>query len=380
MSGGFPYRVLRRHLEHGEAVALATIVEAKGSVPREVGAQMIIHPLSQHVGTIGGGCGEAETIRVGLDVITTGRPEVVTVDLTEPISMEATGVCGGKYWVFVEPWRPGEEAEQLLRTWEEAVEAHRPVARVVVVRAEGQWAAVLGAQALVGPEGPLVGALPLPNWEEEVLPAALQALAQGKHTILKYRLEGGPVHVFVEVHRPPPRLVIVGAGHIAVPLAQIAHINGYRVHVVDDRPSLVTRDRFPTAAGLHVGPLPEVLREVDVDEDTCVVLVTRGHQLDVACLLELLDKPWAYLGMIGSRRRVRAVFELLQREKGVSADALRRVHAPIGLDIGAETPAEIATAIMAEIILTRRGGTGRPLCLVKGAFRKDPSPSLLPTP
>lgn len=360
-------------------MALATIVEVKGSVPREVGAQMIVHPLSQHVGTIGGGCGEAETIRVGLDVIATGRPEMVTVDLTEPISMEATGVCGGKYWVFVESWRPGEAAERFLRAWEEAVRAHRPVARVVVVRAEGRWTSALGAQALVGPEGVLAGTLPLPDWEQRVLPAALEALSRGKHTLLKYRLEGDQVHIFVEVHRPPPKLVIVGAGHIAVPLARIAAVNDYRVHVVDDRPSLVTRERFPEAEDLHVGPLPDVLRDVPVDEDTFIVLVTRGHQLDVACLLELLDKPWAYLGMIGSRRRVRAVFELLQREKGVPAEALARVHAPIGLDIGAETPAEIATAIMAEIILVRRGGTGRPLREVKGAFRKTADRSLMPT-
>ncbi len=373
------YERLRAFLERGEPVALATIVEVKGSVPRGVGTQMIVHPLSQHVGTVGGGCGEAETIRAGLDVIHTGRPTEVRVDLTEPISLEASGVCGGIYRVYIEPWSPTPENLALLQAWEEAIVRQRAIARLLIIHATGAYAQAHGARALVDTSGLVAGTLPLADLRPRVLADAQHALAEGRHRLLTYTTAAGDVHVFVEVHRPPPRLVIVGAGHIAVPLARMAHIHGFRVWVIDDRPSLATRKRFPEAAEIRVGPVETLVRDLETDEDTYIVLVTRGHQMDVACLIHLIDRPWAYLGMIGSRRRVRAVFQLLQEEKGIPAERLARVHAPIGLDIGAETPAEIATAILAEITLVRRGGSGRPLRDLKGAFARRsagaPSPA-----
>ncbi len=361
------YPQLRELLQQGQRVALATIVEARGSTPREVGTQMIVHPLSLHVGTVGGGCGEADVIRTGLDVIATNKPETVVIDLTEPITLEATGVCGGIYRVFVEPWSP--EDVPLLVAWEEATRRGEPVARLVVTHASGQWAHMVGQRALVDAQGTRKGHLTVPHWPD-IMAAAQEALATGRHRLLKHRTAEGEIHVFIDVWRPPPRLIIVGAGHIAAPLASLGHLNDFQVEIVDDRPSLATQQRFPTATRIHVGPLPDIIETLPTDEETYIVLVTRGHQLDVACLLVLLDRSWAYLGMIGSQRRVRAVFQLLQAEKHVPPARLARVHAPVGLDIGAETPAEIATAIMAEIILVRKGGSGRPLRELKGPFRE----------
>ncbi|RME45994.1 MAG: hypothetical protein D6796_09600, partial [Caldilineae bacterium] len=198
-------------------------------------------------------------------------------------------------------------------------------------------------------------------------------LQQGRSRLLT--LAEGQLEIFVEVQQRPPTLLIVGAGHVAQPLAQLGKLIDFEVAVLDDRPQFANRQRFPTADQVIAAPFIEALRRWPIDSNTAIVLVTRGHQFDVACLLEVLDSPARYIGMIGSKRRVRAVFELLQRERDISPRQLARVHAPIGLDIGAETPAEIAVSIIAEIINRYRGGRAPSLA---EALRRDRRLSLHP--
>ncbi|HET6361946.1 MAG TPA: XdhC family protein [Gemmatimonadota bacterium] len=176
-----------------------------------------------------------------------------------------------------------------------------------------------------------------------------------------HSLAGG-IELYVERWVPPADLVIVGAGHVAQPLALVGSMLDFRVTVLDDRPEFATRDRFPGADRVLVADFADPLAGIEVGPRTSLVLVTRGHRHDYDCLRQLARRGVQprYLGMIGSRRRVRAAFEQLAAE-GVSADWLARVHAPLGLDIGAETPAEIAIAVAAEIVLVARGGSGRPL-------------------
>jgi xanthine dehydrogenase accessory factor len=172
----------------------------------------------------------------------------------------------------------------------------------------------------------------------------------------------GGVELYIERWEPPAELVVVGAGHVAQPLALVGSMLGLRVTVLDDRPEFATRERFPGADRVVVADFSHPLAGLEVGPRTSVVLVTRGHRHDYDCLLELARggvEP-RYVGMIGSRRRVRAAFEQLASE-GVPAEWLARIHAPLGLDIGAETPAEIAIAVAAEMILAARGGSGRPL-------------------
>lgn len=184
----------------------------------------------------------------------------------------------------------------------------------------------------------------------------LRSLDVRNGSITQVPAQQGDLDAYFEVLARAPQLIVVGAGHIAVPLVAIAAILDFSVIVVDDRPEFANSERFPNAASILVGPYRETVRDLKVDEDTYAVLVTRGHVHDQACLEELIDTPVAYIGMIGSKRRVRTVVEHL-REKGTSEGQLTRVWAPIGLDLGAQTPAEIALAIVAEIVRVRRGGT-----------------------
>jgi xanthine dehydrogenase accessory factor len=169
--------------------------------------------------------------------------------------------------------------------------------------------------------------------------------------------------VYLEAHRAPPELVIVGAGHIARPLCRIGAMLGFRVRVLDDRPAFATRERFPEADEVRRADFSNPFRDVPIGPATHLVLVTRGHKYDFEALRDVLRRPQspAYVGMVGSRRRTRAALEQLAREEGIAPERLKAVHAPVGLDVHAETPEEIAVAIAAEIVLVRRGGTGRPM-------------------
>jgi len=175
----------------------------------------------------------------------------------------------------------------------------------------------------------------------------------------------GDVELFVEIVRPVPELVIVGAGHVARPLALLAAMVGFRVTVVDDRPGFAAQERFPEATRLLTVDFDHPFRDIPLSSASHVILVTRGHRYDYACLISALRSSvsLAYVGMIGSRRRVRATYLQLV-EDGFSPQELSRIHAPIGLDIGAETPEEIAVAVVAELVLIRRGGSGRSLARV----------------
>ncbi len=162
--------------------------------------------------------------------------------------------------------------------------------------------------------------------------------------------------------RPVQELVVVGAGHIAQPMAHLGALLGFKVSVLDDRPDFATRERFPDAERLIKADFDDPFADVPLHSRSHILLVTSGHKYDYECLVRALraDPPPAYIGMIGSRRRVRATYVQLLDE-GIGRELIDRIHAPVGLDVGAETPEEIAVAVAAELVMLRRGGTGIPL-------------------
>ncbi|MFC1575881.1 XdhC family protein [Gemmatimonadota bacterium] len=174
--------------------------------------------------------------------------------------------------------------------------------------------------------------------------------------------DGEEMTVFLELHHPSDEMVLVGAGHVGQPLCTLGALLGLRVRVLDDRSEFATMERFPEAAEVRKVDFRDPFRDIPLHPWSHVVLVTRGHRYDYECLRQVLicDPLPAYIGMIGSRRRVRATFDALLAE-GFSHEILARVHAPIGLDLGAETPAEIAVSVAAEMVHLWRGGSGRPL-------------------
>lgn len=369
------YLDLAERLAAGHPVAVATLVRAWGSVPREVGAKMLVDPAGRIAGTIGGGCGEAEVWQEARDLLAAATPaRTVHVDLTEDIESDSGKVCGGRFDVLVEGLRPEVPAAQALaRSVQAGCQPGHELVLLVVLGPSGtpSWqdpGAVrpegipVGTRlALVEPGG-LVGTLGEPEADRQLRDLARQALRRQAAGVATVEVRGVPHDVFLDVLASPPELYIAGAGHIARPLTRMASLCGYQVTVVDDRPEYADRIYFPEAAAVVCRPFAEVFRELEAGPRTHVVLVTRGHKHDEECLRELIGKEPAYVGMIGSRRRTRAVFQELEAE-GVDPAWLDRVHAPIGVDLGAETPEEIAVSILAELIAVRRGGRAASLSL-----------------
>jgi xanthine dehydrogenase accessory factor len=164
------------------------------------------------------------------------------------------------------------------------------------------------------------------------------------------------LEVFFEVMPAPPKLIVVGAGHIAVPLVKIAKVLDFHVTVIDDRLLYANRERFPDADEVLVGDMAQMLKEMTITSSCYIILITRGHAYDEPCLRQIMHGDAKYIGMIGSRRRIKACFQRFRDEEKVAEEAIERIYAPIGLDIATETPAEIALSILGEVIKVRRGG------------------------
>jgi xanthine dehydrogenase accessory factor len=302
-----------------DAVVVATVISTKGSVPREVGAKMLI-TCDRCIDTIGGGAGEAKVIVQAKEVLQTGEKRRIEIDLTGSPKRQTEGVCGG--WM-----------EILLDRWQG--DAAIAIAQQIITELK------LGRSlTLVTPFG-------------DGHPYLLKEKGERKK-------EKDSV-AFIEVLEPVPILLIVGAGHVGEQLAKVAHLVGFQIAVQDDRLEWANSERYPQAAFIYSN-IEQALEAFSNHLSLHVALVTRGYRYDLDALTALLsrDLPCAYIGMIGSERRVMQVYEQTKL-MGISEDKLKSIYAPIGLDIGALNPAEIAVSIGAELIMLRRGGTGRSL-------------------
>lgn len=246
----------------------------------------------------------------------------------------------------------------------------RGEAAAVVVVIEGPDGDGTGGRLVATADG-VTGSFGQDDLDDLATGLAREALDTRERGTREVQLEGREWRLYVESHHPVPELLIVGAGHIARPLCRIGAMIGYRVTVMDDRAEFADPVWFPDASRVLVVDFADPFREVDLRPDTHIVLVTRAHKYDYDCILELLrqDVRPAYLGMIGSRRRVRAAFEALTSED-IEPERLEDVRAPIGLDIAAETPEEIAVSIAAEMIALRRGGSGAALTEEENVLRR----------
>lgn len=257
---------------------------------------------------------------------------------------------------------------QLMAELVQAQQQGAPVALATVIRARGSVPRQAGAKMLVYEDGHFSGTVGGGEMEARVLAAAQEALATGETRLVPYSLVdprrgdpgvcGGEVEVYVEPYLPPATVYVIGAGHVGRAVAGLAHWLGYRVVVTDDREELATDEHVPDADVYLPGNALAALAQQPLTGSSFVVLVTRNVLIDREILPTILGSPAPYIGLIGSRRRWEHTKELL-REDGVDEAQFARIHAPIGLELGAETPEEIAVSIMAQIIMERRGGHGR---------------------
>src|SRR5689334_3550568 len=339
-------------------VAVATLVNTRGTTPRKEGAKMLVGEGGSVLGSVTiGGCVDAQVIEQTEDVLNTNRPRLLELNLGDEEAWEIGLTCGGTIEVFVEPLT----ADLLERVRTHTAKGGRAA---IITRLDGP----VGSKILLLDDGTTAGSLGDAALDERFVEEARDAMTVGSSRTLL--AEG--TRAFVEVFTPSALLLVVGASHVSMPMVELARVLGYRTVVIDGRPRFATRERFPNVDELKIGIPSELICEYPFVPSTALVLVAHDYKYDLPVLKHALDTDVGYIGMLGSSRRGATILRHLA-EDGATPAALARVHVPIGLDLGARSAPEIALAILAEIQAVRGRGSGRPLSEAHAEKRTPPS-------
>ena len=340
---------LERELRAGRSVAYTALVETRGSTPQKAGATMLVFPDGSQSGTLGGGCVEAEVKRRAQRLIDHGQTELLTFQLDDNYGWDDGLICGGRMKMLVDPLSPRDDCRyyQILNR---QLENGSGVTEAIVIDPETVGRGSAGDRFLFDSDGKL-----LATRAKADLADAPEAVVSGIRSVSnrpRPYVERGVSYI---PHLERCRLLIVGAGHVGQKTAELATQVDFDVWVVDDREEYANNRRFPDASRLVVGPIDTALSGLEIDNRTYCLIVTRGHNHDEEALYHLAESGAAYVGMIGSRRKIKLIFEDLLAE-GISRQALERVRAPLGFDIGSQTVAEISISIVAELVAHRNLG------------------------
>ena len=345
MSDRGVYQEIVRLQQSGRRAALAVPVRLSGSVPFGHQSMLLVREDGSALGTVGGGLLEAEVLRQAPEVIATDKPRVIEFDLTQDQAAGAGMICGGRCAVLIEPIRPDRAVEVYAAAAHAEAEGRR-AALMTMLPDEGPFRKL----ALL-PDGQLFGSSEDPAPENVLFELAERCAATEQPCFVKE-----PIRVFVQPIFAVPSLYVFGAGHVAMPVAHLAGLVGFRVTVIDDRAEFADARRFPQADQLLVATVENAFDMLPIGESAYVVAITRGHVMDEEVVARALRTSARYIGMIGSKRKVAAIRQRLRR-RGFNENDLARLHAPIGVDIGAETVEEIALSIVAELVAVRRAAS-----------------------
>lgn len=345
---------LMEALQTGRPVACCRLVETRGSTPQKAGALMLVFSDGSQAGTLGGGCVEAEVKRKALAVLQDGTAEVATFQLDSDYGWDDGLICGGRMGILIEPLQTGAAPEYFQRL-SELVERGAGFTEAIVFDGAASGLVETAAYLFDEHDAPIVAM----HASIDDLPAQIVAGLRPLATRPRPYAAHGIGYLTVQ---PRCRLVIVGGGHVGQAVGRLAADLGFDIWVVDDRAEFTSAERFPFAEQRLTGDIEKVLPELKITPDTYCLIVTRGHNHDQRALYHLADRGARYVGLIGSRRKIKLIFDDLLDE-GISAEALSRVYAPLGIDIGSQTVPEIAVSICAELVSHRnRNGQvpGRP--------------------
>ncbi len=334
-------------LGRGEDLVLATILTNQGSTPRSMGAQMVIRPDGRIRGTIGGGKVEAQVIEAAGEIRAKSVAIVRDYDLTGKAGADMDLICGGRLSVLIEHLALTPAAVARYEAVVEALEAGRRALSVALLPEENSSGPL--KRFVLRPDSSLAGDI------EAAAPVAdrIASAFEQRHSAAIVDLDGR--RYLVEPVCSRGTVFIFGAGHVSLELARLTSRIEFRTVVLDDRSEFANRDRFPMADEVHVTEgVDNALQGLAIGPESYLVIVTRGHRHDKTILAQALRTPAGYIGMIGSRSKRAKVYAALLDE-GFTRESLERVHCPIGLEIGAETPEEIAVSIVAELIQARSG-------------------------
>jgi len=339
--------------QQGQRVALATVVKVYGSAPRPLGAKMAISSLGDMAGSVSGGCVEGAVFEEAQVCLKKRQPKLLSYGITDESAWSVGLACGGQIEVFIEPL--GDESgridlpeNQLFDLLAKQIRSEKYCMQITILG--GEW---VGRKLILPADGKPVGSLG--NNELDLLAAGQTTDVRQQQQSRRFELDWAAqkLDLFVDVFPPRDRMIIVGGVHIAIPLVRFAKMLGFHTTVVDARAVFGSRDRFPDADELVVAWPAEALEKMDINESTYIVVISHDDKLDTPAIRSALLSKARYIGALGSTRthskRVAAL-----KDMGVSDELIKRIHAPIGLNIGALGAEEIALSIMAEVVRVKR--------------------------
>ena len=354
-------------LNEKHPLVIATVVRTKGSTPQKPGAKLLVRNDGSGVGTLGGGCVEGDIWYAAKQLMKNrGSAETIGYELNEEIAAQDGLVCGGTMFFLVDPiYEKGQEA-LFLDEINSAYLGGEPVALASLVKTTPDIDSKLGGKLLIRSDGSVEGTLGADNLNSEAIKYGIELMAYGNS---KYVRSETGAEYFVEGYTTPPRIILCGGGHVSRAIYTFAVNLGFNLTVIDDREEFANKTRFPLANVVVAESSAEGFRSIEINKNTFIVIATRGHRYDHVSLEAALNTSASYIGLLGSKRKTILIYEELL-SKGVSIDRIKDVRAPIGLDINARTPEEIAISIMAEILMIRNGGGGNEMKLDSNLLEK----------
>ena len=327
-------------------VAMATLVATRGTSPKREGAKMFVGEEGRLLGSVTiGGCVDARVIAESEQALSSFKSRLVEMKLGNEDAWEIGFSCAGDLDVFIEPvdLTRSDNVFEIYRAVRSALDRGKHAVLATALKDSSR-------KLLLVEGGEIKGSLGTPELDREAQTTALELMRRGVSATVSIGPDSSPV--FFETHGPPPTLIVFGASHVAMPLVSLAHDLGLKTIVVDGRPRFATHDRFPDVDQLLIGIPSEIAETLSYTSSTFVVLTAHDYKYDLPVLKVVLPARPAYVGLLGSKRRGAAIKEFL-REGGMDESLLDQLHVPTGLNIGAETAAEIALSILAEAVALR---------------------------
>jgi xanthine dehydrogenase accessory factor len=364
-------------LGKGEQAVLATVVRTKGSTPQKPGAKLLIRSDGTGVGTLGGGCVEGDIWFAAKELMARGGPaQHRDYLLNEELAADDGLVCGGTMYFLIDPVYRPEEYLPYAEEIDRAYDGGPAVALASLIKPAGGSDVPTGAKLFIREDGTAHGSLGSSEADREAAEKAGKLMALGGN---EYVVSADGAEYFIEAYTTPPQLVLCGGGHVSKAIAPLAKNLGFRVFVTDDREEFANNERFPEADIIVALKPEDALPRLPVNPNTFIIIATRGHRYDNVALQAASNTSARYVGLLGSKRKTVLIYEDLLRSD-VSMQRVKEIRSPIGLDIHARTPEEIAVSIMAEVLMFRLGGTGLPMKLDEwrvdriGAKLAEPAP------
>lgn len=347
-------------LEKSKSMVVATVVNTKGSTPQKPGAKLLVRDDGSGVGTLGGGCVEGDIWFAASQLLKRGgSTQYRDYELNEDLAAQDGLVCGGTMYFIIDPiYSPNEYLSYVQEI--DAAYAGGPSVALATLMKPGEFSTMdTGAKLFMRENGETEGTLGSFELDHDAVKKARDLMAMGKNEHVKTR-DGA--EYFLEAYTTPPQIVLCGGGHVSKAIAPLAKNLGFRVFITDDRKEFANAERFPETDIIVAKKPEDAISELPVNANTFIIIATRGHRYDNVALEAAANTPARYVGLLGSRRKTILIYEDLLRS-GMSLERVRELRSPIGLDISARTPEEIAVSVISEILMFRLGGSGQPMKL-----------------